>query len=249
MTVVTMAGFLYYLPNVRTLNEAGVREAGLAYALGRGGPTYQAMSPGPNGSAGVLFTLPGASGQCASSEAAGRATWAQVPNAAVWVGFDPDDPPTPEDLARERQIDGHGVTLEDGQQWLVPVARALAGHCPLPRRVSWDGAQWSPGEVLERYRDLEGHAQRLWGLVMGAAEATPETEAPPPITFADECDIAAAALALNYRLGPAEISLLGLFSTESEARVALAIIDWPALEALKKKAASDTPDSPPGGAA
>ena len=40
----------------------------------------------------------------------------------VWVGYWNDDKPTPGDLARTQQIDGHYVPTDAGE-WLVPLAR------------------------------------------------------------------------------------------------------------------------------
>lgn len=234
-----MAGLLYYVPGTATINKVKIVELGLGYAVEDGGPDYAGMSPGPDKASGVVFSLPGASGTQAQPSQAGDYTFEQMPGMDVWCGFNPTSPPAPEDLARKEQIGGHDVRLADGNVWHVPVARAVNGATSLPRRLKWDGTDWKPGDVLPQYRDLFAGACAVW-------DALVEQDA-GEITFNDECGLAVTALAINYRLGPAEVSLLGLFDTESEGEVAKALIDWPTLEEyLKKKRDHDETSSPSG---
>lgn len=233
-----MAGLLYYVPDRRAIGIDVVKELGLGYAMDRGGPQHAGMQPGPDTGSGVVFSFADPDGKSPSLHAAGGATWEQVPGSPVWIGFDPEDPPRPDDLARAEQRDGHAVRLGDGNDWLVPVARAVDGTSPLPRRLRWDGETWAPGDVLQQYTDLFGEACRIWDTVIaGDADSR---------TLSVECGIAVMALAINYRLGPAEVSLLGLFDTVNEAEIVLALIDWPAVLAFKKKLDSGEITLPPG---
>jgi len=232
----------YYLSGRQTIKLAGVKEAGLAYAVGKGGPTHSPMSLGPDKQSGVVFSF-----GTAPLHLGKQPKWEQMPNSKIWIGYDPDQKfPGPSELKREQTFGGHEVKLADGNKWIVPVARALDGTTPLPRRLRWDGSEWTPSDVLPQYVDLFDKACALWDGLMAAA-VNPEAET--GFTFSQECDVAAHALALNYRVGPAEISILGLFDTQSEIEIAKAIVDWPTFEQIKKNMASENVGSTPGGEA
>lgn len=248
-----MSSPVYYLPGRKSATPQVLAELGLGYLLDGAGGLSAAGVPhsGPDGKAGCMVCLPSAA--CpeppigALAAAAGRAkTFAQLPGSAAWMGWDPASPPGPEDLARREQILGHDVELGDGRRWHVPVARLLDGGTRLPRRLAWDGEVWSPGQVLDRYRALWTAASRIWDALAGAGEGGTETVT---VTLDEECSAAAAALAVNYRLGPGEVSLLDLLDEAAEVRVVKALVDWPALDELKKKLEAASPSSLPGGPA
>jgi len=224
-----MAGLVYYAPGLRTMNRQKMVELGLAHVLADGGPTYCGMNPGPDGGEGVAFAVGPVDQEDPGLEICNRANWQELPGSEVWVGFDPEALPKPEELARDRQIQGHQVRLADGQQWNVPVARSISGESYLPQRLRWNGENWFPGGVTEKYEQLFEQACRLWDVLVNASEET--------VTLTDECGVVAMALAVNYRVGPGEISVLGLLDTQSEVRAVKALVDWPALEVLKKKLA------------
>lgn len=236
-------GLYYYLPGEAPVTPARLAEAGISYALGAGGHPQAGMSPGPDGGRGKVFCLPGAGQTGPDLQQAAKASWAKIPGATAWVGFDPSAPPGPDELARDRVFEGYWVDLADGRRWLVPVVRELRGSTVLPRGRRWDGSAWSDGEVLPRYREIFAAACKAWETMLAAADGGGAGE------ISVDTDLAAQALALNYRVGPAEISHLGLFDTRSEVEVVRALLDLPVLEALKKKEASDTGGGPPGGAA
>jgi len=219
-----MAAPLYYTPGRSTMTPAVAREIGLGYAVEAGTPCA-AMQPGPDGGRGVVFgTSPDARIQTAET-----LEWEQIPGAEVWLGIDPEDPPGPEDLARAQQLEvGYWITLGDGNRWFVPTARSIDGSTPLPRAVAWNGPEegWALGDVVGPHRILHEAACRAWDSLKGVAE-----EGGGVVTLADELEIAAPALAANYRVGPAEISRLGLFTTHVPVAITCALIDWPAASA------------------
>lgn len=229
-----MGAFLYYIPKRQAADADTIAAAGLAYAI-TPSIAHRGTSGGPDGAAGVIVAQGDAKGVGYFADAQ---TWLQAPGSEFWIGYTTDDPPGPDDLARAKQIAGHEVELGDEKRWLVPVARALDGTSPLPRRLAFDGKQWAPGDILARYTDLFGEACRVWELIAGASDEE--------VTISDECGIAVMALAVNYRLGPVEISMLGLFDTQTEAEVLKALVDWPTFEAFKKKLASGEITLPPG---
>jgi len=226
-------GCLYYLPGKPMLTRRRVDDAGLGYLLdGRGGPgpTVAAMSPGPDGLAGAVFTIASRRGHGApETTLADKAKWSRIPGTEAWLGVVEDALPGPEDLQRSEIVDGHDVVLGDGFSWRVPVVRLLDGGSSLPRALEWDGLAWRHGDVRPAYRCLWAAALRMWDALAGSNDDG------APVTLTEEATTAATAIALNYRVGPAEISALGLLDTHSEVEVLKALIDLPALEALRGK--------------
>jgi len=213
-----------------------MREAGIGYAVdGESTPPCTGMMPGPDTGQGVLLTVGGI-----TPAAAGPACdWTQIHGATAWLGLS-GERPGPADLARKSQRDGHAVRLADGNEWLVPVARALDGTTPLPRRLALSAeGVWVFGDVTEEFAGLYADACRVFETFCGEAEDD------GAVLVSEGVEIAVRALAVNYRIGPAEISALGLFTSESQADVLKALVDWPALDELKKKLDSDEPTSPP----
>lgn len=230
-----MASFLYYLPGPSpTIKPADADAAGLGYLRMRGGFNCARTDSGPDGQHGVVGRLD------AGAVLADRARWMRVPDSPAWVGYDPQCLPTPGDLLREKPHDGHWVVLEDGNEWLIPVARYVNGASPLPKRLAYENGTWKSGDLLPRYTEFFAAACRFWDTLLG--EASEDNQ----ITFNDEVSLAAEALALNYRVGPVEISLLGLLSTQSESEILKAVVDWPAVEDFKKKVESGEVTLPPG---
>ena len=136
-------------------------------------------------------------------------------NLRAWVVWNPNRPlPTEASLARRFQPMGERVVLGDGQRWLVPTLSRLGGSL-LPRTVS---VSVQPGSDSFRfYRDVDrawaAHAEDVERLASWA-RACARTgwqdrgpAAPPPEIVRM---LVADALSLAYRVGPAEIDVLGL---------------------------------------
>lgn len=231
-----MSALLYFFPGAKAGGRALFEAAGLGYAIEGGGAGAVALTDrGPNGMPGAIVAPPSPRGRQALPQAADSARWSEIPGGKAWVGWQPDAPPRPEDLERRVTIPGHHVQLADGREWLVPVARRVTGASGLPRAMRWDGVDWSTGEVLPAYAGLWGAACSLWDRLLNVDAQGDH------VTVNVECDAAAAALAVNYRLGPAEISALGLFTTQAQQQVIGALIDLPALEELRGKVEAAAP--------
>lgn len=235
-----MAGLLYHFPEKKVGRHLFER-AGLVHALeGRSVGTVGTTARGPSGREGCIVAPPCPRGHAPAPQAADGATWVQVPGQDVWLGWLPDARPSPQDLARATQVPGHEVQLADGASWLVPVARRVNGSSALPRALRWDGQAWSAGDVVAAHARLWGVACRLWDALLSASEGG-------TVTLDVECDAVALALATNYRLGPPELSALGLLTTAARDEVIKALVDLPVLEALQGKAGAAGRSSPPGG--
>lgn len=79
--------------------------------------------------------------------------WHQLSD-QLWIGFDKLRPLQPRDLARRSQLEGHNVTLCDGESWLVPIYRRPIGGTPLPQDIYRDQAGELVTEVKLSYRDV-----------------------------------------------------------------------------------------------
>lgn len=242
-----MSGLLYYLPQRSHVELAQAAELGLGHAFERDLSPRGVSANGPDGGAGVVIcdaTRVAKLGHYADCQ-----EWMKIPQspADAWVGRFINEPVKPEDLARDEQLGGHPVTLADGQQWLVPVARGLAEtddgqrtwYQAVPTRMRLDeqSGDWTEGEIVERYRPLWSIATAWWDRFYASAEEDFEES----FDFARRADAAAEVLAVNYRLGRAEVSLLGLFDAQAPVAVLHATVDMPTMEEWLKKNRADSP--------
>lgn len=255
--------FLYFVPGRNTLGRHELAALGLAYLLEPGAnfSTRGVPGGGPGGQSGVVFaSVPPEETGHVKIDLAGQ-VWRQIPGSEAWVGHYTDRLPTPEQLARHEQVAGEGLELSDGNIWQVPVARSWtrndAGEdrwrVRLPRKLELnaDGV-WANGNVLPRLQPLWEVAQAWIGARTGRKESR----------FAGSGDIEAAILALqtNYKVGPVEVSLLGILREDLILRILDCLIDWSGWEEYLKKngtpaerstspnsTASDSPTTLPAG--
>lgn len=152
-------------------------------------------------------------------------------HADVFLGFVEGKKPGPADLLRRKTLAGNGLKLADGNTYQIPVALAYTDDgAPvqlLPGAISMQGGRWM--KVLhDEYRALTIQSISL------VASLT-ETGG-----MGFDPDFAVKVLALNYRIGPAEVSVLGLFDyPDTPIEIVKAFCDVKGfLEVAKKKASS-----------
>lgn len=243
-----MVGLLYYLPQqTRGITLADIKAAELGYAFEERFTPCEVRG-GPDKSGGVIVAddrgVPGHQiGYYPDQQ-----EWRKIPGIEAWVGCYREAHPTPADLARTRMLNGHLVRLGDNQDWLIPVARGqietdnqeLRWYVALPEVIGIDDAgNWEPGAVLPQYAELWEIANRWWNI---QGEATAEKEADETaesvtvrFDFAGVNDAALSALATNYRMGKAEVVLLGLFNRRCLYDILNALVDIPTIEEFLKK--------------
>lgn len=246
--------FLYYFPDRHRLELADLAELGLVHAFDRPGYGFGRIAKGPDGQAGVLASYGEQLGYRPDEQ-----TWRRVPGSPAMVGYATAAPPSPESLLRADALPGRSIELGDGRPWLVPVVRSWRGDedsaawvLELPAAVDCDDeGRWSAAMVVSRYARLYQRCLNYFGRKVGAinqaiARATDEgaDDADEPVresfSFDDLFDLALDLLAANYRLGKAEVSMLGLLTTTLAIRIVDTAIDWPAMEAwLEKKTLRD----------
>lgn len=242
-----MAGLFYF--SKRRPSREKLPGMGLGYLVDgpdAPGPSVGETSAGPGGERGFLFAVPSLEGGMADlgQAAPEAAKWHQIPGTDLWVGHPKGEPAGPGDLARRDPIPGPFVRLADGAAWQVPVARFVTGATQLPRAMAHGEDGWTDGDVVERYRGLWEAACEAWDAIIEAcATGEPSSE----LTIYAEADTSALALATNYRVSPAEITLLGLFDTQSQFDVIKALVDWASVEAVakegRKKKATEQPEA------
>lgn len=220
--------FLYFVPS------GGEVPKSLDYAFERQPNTREIVADGPGGQSGKLLFGPEWAdfAQLAGFDSDSQ-VWQQSESGDYWLGYRKDLRPTPRTLKRSKQLPGQMVRLEDGNDWLIPVARgvneALQGTCRLPQRFERRDGQWVPGDVVDKFTRLWQITQEWWNVLSpmifgGSGDFV--------IQLDDEASWCVEILATNYRVGVDEVSMLGLLSDEAATGILTALVDF---DAIKKK--------------
>jgi hypothetical protein len=247
-----MAGFLYYVPtSIKAVKSGGlgltdpdeIAELGLGHAF-ETPPVAAGVRGGPDGGNGTLL------GQSASfcGQRIGyypdKQTWRKIPKSEVWLGWYTENLPRPDALRRSEVVPGERVRLGDGNLWLIPLSRSVSDDSedysvcsaiPASRMLD-DNGNWVRGAPEPRYARLWETANRVWDAIIDrVVESTGESST---IEIGEESDACVDALQANYRVGPAEISALGLLTDQSASAIIKAMVGVPKLlDRLKKKRA------------
>ncbi len=213
-----MGQLLYFIEGVEAVSPELLKQLGLAYAF-EAGCAQRRAGNGPGEQTGVVCA--------ADSDQVGyfpqSQVWHRLPAIAaapaVWVGWVSAAPPTPQSLLRKDAIDGHAVTLADGQEWIVPIAQRWTGSGfsrAVGARMKLDAeGRWVEGDVLPRCAGLWRVANRWQDL----REQSSDGEA-ASLTIAEAADMCAEILAVNYRISRAEVGCLQLLD-DREAYTAI----------------------------
>lgn len=197
---------------------------------------------GPNGSNGCILALVPMSGECGEvGYYPDRQTWIPVgPTDApkYWLGWNTQKPPTPDTLRRDRIVSGYEYTLGDGHDWTAPTIRRPNGKTNLPEVWGVDPA----GAFAARLHPDYDRFWQLAGEMFKVALEQIDWEQPQTFAAAVEC------LGLNYRVGPHEVSALGLLTSETyplvfgaaiDAELMKQLIESPAFRELMAELAGD----------
>lgn len=216
-------GFMYFAPC--ELAQVDEWKQKVSYAFDSvGTPTTQSPT-GPGGVCGVII---GDAGAWAGNEprlfhVPDTQTWVELPGTdGMYVGW--YELPTPDQLARPKQLRGRGVELADGNEWLIPLARYFVEcgsdygfTCALPSAASYDGEKWSESGPVAKY-------QPLWDIALRwLEEMTPEEDG--TATVQDDCNDCVSVLGFNYRLGPIECSVLKLLTADARGEIVATVLD------------------------
>lgn len=248
-----MGAIIYYIPGASAVSRAGIEKAGLGYTLPKdtGTPEYTTTQKGPDGAFGALFLFQGKD-KVDLVQLAQETKWEQIPHTKCWFGYDKNNPPKPQDLKRVSVRESYAVMLSDGNKWDVPIIRHVDNTTELPKQLKHDGEKWLAVSLRPEHLDLFERAGQVWDEyitpLMETDDSADDDEA-IEISLTNGWDFAVDALALNYRISIAEVSLLGLFDSTTASQAALAAIDWFTWCDYDKKKSADlkTQDSNAGG--
>lgn len=263
-----MPQVVYYIPKTRSAPAPVIAAAGLDYALTEGATAVRPVDRGPDDGGGVLV----ADNRIQSDDliwTPGDQQWQPMITAngdrpPAWAGICAGRRPGPSDLALKKQAPGNAVTLGDGQSWIIPAAVSNVRESPIPQTMSVDGQGNLIKTAVERFAKLQDYGERIFAQYRRDAERAAALAQAPPTEpeepdDADELDdsisdedafwMAVEALSLNYRVGPVEVSLLGLVRNDlywDGDGILAAIIDLPltlrVIEDLAKKNVVPKPD-------
>lgn len=231
-----MGRFLYFVPtDSQTISDELIAEAGLSYAFdGAADVSGVLLERSPFGS-GVLFTR--TSDASGSIEFGDGESW-KTHDGKCLVRIDGVVGPT--QLQRPKVLPGWVLTLADGNQWTVPIATVPDDNydpkCVLPAVMEYDRGEWRQGKVVDNYRNLGRVAQQWWDVwwppcYQALNAATIEDLASNLVTWETDIkesprNMAIAVLSTNYRIGPVEAGLLGIFDNQDNASsVMIACVD------------------------
>lgn len=243
-----MAHYSIYIPGTPAPNAQSLAAVGLDGLVREGdqGPSwYGVLQEGPDGGCGQIVTWVDprrGKDNPAIGYQPGRQKWESAPPDAVkglpasryWFGFEPERPPTPQDLARLTMLPGFHPTLADGQEWVMPNIRRLPHRIGLGR----DGQETQI--VKDQFQAL---AERMrWAF--DQAEIYLRYERANPAEFREYI---AFVLGFNYRVNLSICYWLQLFDESNWWSVSNASIDFQALiqieEDLKKNDAASSPST------
>lgn len=227
-----MGAFLYFLPDVQAAGLEVIERFGLTDRLPPGSTTWVGITgAGPEGKRGVMVAYQPPGEHVRLGYYADEQCWHRAPRADYLVGWWTEDPPTPTGLQRIDGLAGHAVQLGDEQEWIVPVAVLCEGGNNLEQALTLGDAGELVANVAGKHARIWEHALRVRDnafIGMGLRERGDV----PELTEREEWDYAVEALALNYRVGAPEVSLLHLLTTTTMRAVLMAVVDVPTMQRI-----------------
>ena len=229
-----MHDFLYFFENRKSFNNSAADELELSYIYQGSGRSIQSRecklgSAGPTGNHGVFFGVRNSSLIRFQPD---KQKWTPHPNIeGLHVGYDTDSRPNAQGLARNDMLKGHTWTDHNDRKWIIPVARWVGPdgyRHALPRELNFDGEQFMPGNVVEKY-------SRLWEIGEAAANSIDGEDV--VLKFSDAIPMCVDALAFNYRISSVEFALAGIaqWDIDSIWGILSLVIDTPGLVQMSQK--------------
>lgn len=237
-----MAHFAIFIPGTSGTDSAAIERVGLGELLRPDDDSPGAMDiqTGPGGSPGVIWTWEGDSGDRFRPGFFPDQVWIpapanaekNLPEGRFYLGKEPEKPPTPRNLARNKQLAGRGVTMADGYTWLLPTMSKLPHQFALTKNGEIDRV------VKEQYRKFHEFGASVVSGMLSQFDVYDELREKKPelensyfeITIKDGVEMLTAALALNYRVTFEIALMLGLLD---ERCTSLALVTFCELAEIK----------------
>ncbi|NDF12868.1 MAG: hypothetical protein EB060_08685 [Proteobacteria bacterium] len=216
-----MAGFLYFAPNhsspitgsAAIPPDWGVGHFKLGAILAGESLTYGDMPSGPNGERGIMFCLGGRGTKLRYSP---DQIWRPVKSEGAeqvhyLVGIDPEQRPDAESLLRKKNLGGTAVEL-GGQDWDIPILHVpfdeMSSLSSVPRTMTIDADGSFRLRAVSEYDAVCERVAEFDRKCKNGAIGLP---------FNECFDFFVDVLATNYHVGPAEVAMLEVFSTDARA--------------------------------
>lgn len=243
--------FVYFIPDAVSDDtaRARIKEIGLDKSIDMDFACTFGTEHTPTGLLGAFVApgKPGTRGQVGYFK--DTQTWTECDGGKFWIGYQPDKPPTPDELARPEQVDGYYARLEDGNDWVVPVARQFAGGTKLLESLCLSPDGQAVTAILPRFVAISKLAERIFDIVV-ENNSVADTDQTDLIGWASQ------ALAVNYFVDKWAMSALNILTTRNVQDILMRLIDGPMwtavledMEAEKKNtsgASSNTTSGDPG---
>lgn len=242
---------LYFIEGAKAVSSGLLEKHGLAKIIVQ--PMSRECMNGPGGTAGVVVM----DQSCVSSDRMPKyhresQRWEKrFGFDGTWIGCWDNWQPTPEHLARSKQVPGKEIKLDDGNQWIVPLIRTwmddieanqVLPSCCLARsyRRSHETGNLVPGEVVAEFRDLWLAACDMSNVMLEQLfGGNTRIEVDQADKFVER------VLSTNYRVSLEEIGFLGLLNDNSYGEVIRMALDWSTLmERLKNWESRQTGGTP-----
>lgn len=176
--------------------------------------------------------------------------WLEVGDGRYWIGHDPADPPTAEDLRRPSRLHPGYFLDAAGGNWCVPIIRRPDDSTDLPRDLYYDPRT---GELRE---PLKAAYERYWQETAEVLDflrlKEPSTDAPRRVQIpkARALELAVRALGINHRFGQAEQAVLRVVDSQNYITILGLTVDLPKVLAFEevqreKKTASTSDQAAP----
>ena len=199
-------GFLYWIDTDR--QTGGDQDAPLLRS------PLAVRSVGPVKDRTGLLVYPSDLSASLSRYKADEQDWAEF-SPGKWVGVWRDAKPGPVSLMRDASKIVEGVTIElgDGNHWILPRLKTESHGSGLPQVIRFSSSGTLYAEPLDKYKSLCRDGERLWQTLLWMRSGDETCRPESPMVEVDIFRLISEVLGVNYRVGPAEVSLLGLVTT------------------------------------
>jgi hypothetical protein len=253
-----VAGYALYLPKFRGANPDHLKTVGLDSLLLDGAPEFaDVLEHGPDGGGGMLACWRKGDPANDPPFSPSHYHWQpckadkarELPERRFWLGIVNGKPLRPKDCERKVMHLGYGVTLRDDQVWTIPAA------VNLPHYHGLNGDGEYTRQIADEHRDFwhqsEKYAVEFFKAVDQLEQLRmhrPDIDQSQTVTFtlADAWEFCCRALALNYKLTPELIDLLGLIDDQGMRNIIKSAIDLPVILEVSAQKKTDEFSIPVG---